>query len=35
VADRIETAIRQNAGLIADKIIPTGTAEDEDGPVED
>ncbi len=34
VADKIETAIRQNAGLIADKIIPTGTAEDEDGPVE-
>ncbi len=35
VANRIEAAIRQNAGLIADKIIPTGTAEDEDGPVED
>ncbi|WP_333825958.1 recombinase RecA [Pinisolibacter sp.] len=35
VAGKIETAIRQNAGLIADKIIPTGTAEDEDGPVED
>jgi recombination protein RecA len=34
VAARIETAIRQNAGLIADKIISTGTAEDEDGPVE-
>ncbi len=33
IADKIETAIRQNAGLIADKIIPTGTAEDEDGPV--
>ncbi|MCE1237638.1 MAG: recombinase RecA [Hyphomicrobiales bacterium] len=35
VAQKIELAIRQNAGLIADKIIPTGTAEDEDGPVED
>ena len=34
VAEKIEAAIRQNAGLIADKIIPTGTAEDEDGPVE-
>ncbi len=34
VADKIEASIRQNAGLIADKIIPTGTAEDEDGPVE-
>ncbi len=33
VANKIETSIRQNAGLIADKIIPTGTAEDEDGPV--
>jgi len=33
VADKIEASIRQNAGLIADKIIPTGTAEDEDGPV--
>ena len=35
VAGKIELAIRQNAGLIADKILPTGTAEDEDGPVED
>ncbi len=35
VAAKIELAIRQNAGLIADKILPTGTAEDEDGPVED
>ena len=35
VAEKIELAIRQNAGLIADKILPTGTAEDEDGPVED
>jgi len=35
VAARIEAAIRQNAGLIADKIIPTGTPEDEDGPVLD
>ncbi|MEJ1161015.1 recombinase RecA [Prosthecomicrobium sp. N25] len=35
VSARIETAIRQNAGLIADKILPTGTAEDEDGPVTD
>ena len=35
VAKRIEAAIRQNAGLIADKILPTGTAEDEDGPVVD
>ncbi len=34
VADKIEATIRQNAGLIADKVIPTGTAEDEDGPVE-
>lgn len=33
VSARIEQAIRQNAGLIADKILPTGTAEDEDGPV--
>ena len=33
VARRIELSLRQNAGLIADKIIPTGTAEDEDGPV--
>ncbi len=35
VAGKIELTIRQNAGLIADKIIPTGTAEDEDGPVKD
>ena len=35
VAQKIELAIRQNAGLIADKILPTGTAEDEDGPVDD
>ncbi|MDR3497090.1 MAG: recombinase RecA [Ancalomicrobiaceae bacterium] len=35
VARRIEAGIRQNAGLIADKILPTGTAEDEDGPVEE
>jgi recombination protein RecA len=35
VASKIETSIRQNAGLIADKILPTGTAEDEDGPVTD
>ncbi len=35
VANKIELTIRQNAGLIADKIIPTGTAEDEDGPVVD
>ena len=35
IADKIETTIRQNAGLIADKVIPTGTAEDEDGPVEE
>ena len=35
VAAKIELSIRQNAGLIADKIIPTGTAEDEDGPVVD
>jgi recombination protein RecA len=35
IAARIEQGIRQNAGLIADKIIPTGTAEDEDGPVTD
>jgi recombination protein RecA len=35
IADRIELAVRQNAGLIADRIIPTGTAEDEDGPVTD
>lgn len=35
VAAKIEAAIRQNAGLIADKIIPTGTPEDEDGPVLD
>ncbi|TBW38191.1 recombinase RecA [Siculibacillus lacustris] len=35
VATKIELAIRQNSGLIADKIIPTGTAEDEDGPVTD
>jgi recombination protein RecA len=35
LAQKIELAIRQNAGLIADKIIPTGTAEDEDGPVTD
>jgi recombination protein RecA len=35
VANRIEAAIRQNAGLIADKILPVGTAEDEDGPVTD
>jgi recombination protein RecA len=33
LAARIELSIRQNAGLIADKILPTGTAEDEDGPV--
>ena len=33
IARRIELSLRQNAGLIADKIIPTGTAEDEDGPV--
>ena len=35
IANKIELTIRQNAGLIADKIIPTGTAEDEDGPVVD
>jgi recombination protein RecA len=35
VSQKIELSIRQNAGLIADKIIPTGTAEDEDGPVTD
>ncbi len=35
VAKKIEAGIRQNAGLIADKILPTGTAEDEDGPVTD
>jgi recombination protein RecA len=35
VANRIEAAIRQNAGLIAEKILPIGTAEDEDGPVTD
>ncbi|MBT9288196.1 MULTISPECIES: recombinase RecA [Hyphomicrobiales] len=35
VAAKIEASIRQNAGLIADKILPTGTAEDEDGPVTD
>ena len=35
VAARIELSLRQNAGLIADKILPTGTAEDEDGPVKD
>ena len=35
VAEKIELAIRQNAGLIADKILPTGSAEDEDGPVEE
>lgn len=33
VANRIEAAIRQNAGLIAEKILPIGTAEDEDGPI--
>jgi recombination protein RecA len=35
VSQKIELSIRQNAGLIADKIIPTGTPEDEDGPVAD
>jgi recombination protein RecA len=35
MAEKIELAIRQNAGLIADKILNTGTAEDEDGPVTD
>jgi recombination protein RecA len=35
IAKKIETGIRQNAGLIAEKILPTGTAEDEDGPVAD
>ncbi len=35
VAAKIEAMIRQNAGLLGDKIIPTGTAEDEDGPVTD
>jgi recombination protein RecA len=35
VSKKIEMGIRQNAGLIADKILPTGTAEDEDGPVTD
>jgi recombination protein RecA len=35
VAKKIEMGIRQNAGLIADKVLPTGTAEDEDGPVTD
>ncbi|MBV5266412.1 recombinase RecA [Pinisolibacter aquiterrae] len=35
MANKIELAIRQNAGLIADKILTTGTAEDEDGPVTD
>jgi recombination protein RecA len=35
IVKKIEAAIRQNAGLIADKILPTGTAEDEDGPVKD
>ncbi len=34
LAAKIEAAIRQNAGLIADKIIPTGTPEDEDGPTD-
>ena len=34
VSAKIELSIRQNAGLIADKIIPTGTAEDEDGPTD-
>ena len=35
IAKKIEAGIRQNAGLIADKVLPTGTAEDEDGPVTD
>jgi len=35
MAEKIELAIRQNAGLIVDKILKTGTAEDEDGPVTD
>jgi recombination protein RecA len=35
VLAKIEAGIRQNAGLIADKVLPTGTAEDEDGPVTD
>jgi recombination protein RecA len=35
VSGRIEAAIRQNAGLIAEKILPLGSAEDEDGPVAD
>jgi len=35
IAKKIEAGIRQNAGLIADKVLPTGAAEDEDGPVTD
>lgn len=34
VANRIEASIRQNAGLIADKILQVGTAEDDEGPVD-
>ncbi len=33
VAAKIEMGIRQNAGLIAEKVLPTGTAEDDEGPV--
>ena len=35
IAKKIEAGIRQNAGLIADKVLPTGAAEDEDGPITD
>ncbi|MCB1540997.1 MAG: DNA recombination/repair protein RecA, partial [Rhodoblastus sp.] len=31
IAQRIELAIRENAGLIADKILETGGEEDGDG----
>jgi len=34
IAQRIEQAIRENAGLIAEKILETGSAEDEDGDEE-
>jgi recombination protein RecA len=30
IADRIETAIRQNAGLIAEQILEEGAAEEDD-----
>ncbi|MBP0575938.1 hypothetical protein J8J27_34990, partial [Mycobacterium tuberculosis] len=33
VAAKIEAAIRQNAGLIAEKILPLGTPEDDEGQV--